>query len=416
MWLGSPEKGTAHFNFILFTGLVLFSALGKRTIEHYERRTFTQLLHEKRMRFQTEFQLEMIGRPRVQRDVEATSDTTTVIFDTTGTIQPQLANKLEEIAVVGRTEQWLIDSTELRISEDCILGAGGFGIVVGGLFCAKPVAVKISKEMDTLISGRKIVDISNEVRVLRRVRHPNIVLFHGAYVDPQQCDFALVLERVTSCLLSRYILEHKLDEHSSTSSDSMTENRLRQLSSGICQALIYLHSRKPAIVHGDLKPENIAVETSDLGPHPKLLDFGLSRILGSGARPRGRTLTWAAPEILLRPDDPAETSSDVFAYGCILYFILTGTAPREGQTRHQIMRSARQEATMALQWPFDHPCVEECRHLIFQCIQPKALARLSIHEVFEQLVLIVSPTGHLLSLGERPSAFWVVAPGREGEH
>jgi len=276
--------------------------------------------------------------------------------------------------------------------------------VVGGFFCEKPVAVKISKHSNRSTIAKSFIDIGNEVRVLRRARHPNIVLFYGAYVDEQQGDLALVMEKITGCLLSVFILGLKHDVNVLSSCTSLTTNQFWQLSSNICHALIYLHSRKPSIVHSDLKPSNIAVEASKAGLRPKLLDFGLSRILSNGTKMIGRTVFWASPEVLRRPDDLAQTSSDVFAFGCILYFMLTSRAPREGQTEKQVFKSARKGKVLRLRWPLDDQRAEVCRPIVAQCVDFDCNARSSINDAFTRLGQVLFPSERHVNLGEHPSS------------
>ena len=88
----------------------------------------------------------------------------------------------------------------------------------------------------------------------------------------------------------------------------------------ICSALAYLESEK--IIHHDLKPANIFI----YGDQIKIGDFGLSKTLQSKKyittkNGRGGTASYMAPEIL--KDEPYNTSSDLFALGCILYELCT---------------------------------------------------------------------------------------------
>merc|ERR1712007_330308 len=69
----------------------------------------------------------------------------------------------------------------------------------------------------------------------------------------------------------------------------------------ICAAVNYLHHSTPAIVHGDLTPANVLIETLTL--RPKLIDFGLSRRYGKEERMTGGTKGWMAPEILAGQKD-----------------------------------------------------------------------------------------------------------------
>eukprot|EP00974_Lingulodinium_polyedra_P113246 10962139-Lingulodinium_polyedra.AAC.1 len=67
---------------------------------------------------------------------------------------------------------------------------------------------------------------------------------------------------------------------------------------------MYLHSQCPRIVHGDLKGANVLVTGSGEGVCPKLLDFGLARVLTRNARPLGGALDWIAPEVFRRGSPP----------------------------------------------------------------------------------------------------------------
>jgi len=95
----------------------------------------------------------------------------------------------------------------------------------------------------------------------------------------------------------------------------------------VASALRYLHSRTPKVVHGDLKSGNIFVESCRELPIAKLLDFGLSRLLTRNAKPLGGTLVWMAPEVVARKKGSVDTPSDVFSFGCVMLFCLTGLKP-----------------------------------------------------------------------------------------
>ena len=71
-----------------------------------------------------------------------------------------------------------------------------------------------------------------------------------------------------------------------------------QIMEGVTQAIAYLHARQPAIIHADLKPSNIMVQAYESGPHVKLLDFGLSRVISHAAKIDGGTQGFMAPEVV----------------------------------------------------------------------------------------------------------------------
>lgn len=159
-----------------------------------------------------------------------------------------------------------------------------------------PVAVKLVR--DQPVEDNVSSSLANELRVLRHIRHPNVVLFHGACVDLGNGVLALVLERVGGVTLGDCILPPK--------SPSRADRHAVILD--VCCALRYLHSLTPAVAHGDLKPSNIMVEERPWGPRAKLLDSGLSRVMTCHARPLGGAYAWMAPEVLREACAPAASA------------------------------------------------------------------------------------------------------------
>jgi len=182
---------------------------------------------------------------------------------------------LSEVASLGKRERWLLKSKDLKpVAKEEVLGVGGFGVVRKYLFRGSPVAVKTPRVRSTSTAdcARALRSLLNELRVLRQVRHPNIVLFHGMVMYSEASDatiLALVFELIQGIPLNTYL------------SSNVSDVARHKLMLGACCALRYLHSNDPLICHGDIKDVNILVESWSGGPRARLLDFGLAHVFAA---------------------------------------------------------------------------------------------------------------------------------------
>lgn len=343
-YLGSAEPPEMiKRNIFMLVGLVISAWLGKRKTELQERRAFCMLIAEKVLQCETEFRLSNIeANTETDTDVDATSMPTIThtgehFSGLTGDI---LQRKLSRIVDVGKREHWLLDEDALQILPQHVLGSGSFGTVVRGLLCGSPVAVKVPFHNRSEHTVQYLAELANEVRVLRHVRHNNIVLFHGACIDPSRQAFALVIELVDGVRLDVYINNH--------APPALARYSILQ---DICCALRYMHERSPSIVHGDLKATNVMTEQiTSPRPRAKLLDFGLSTILTRNDPRLGGTIAWMAPELLLARNVHPNASADVFSFGRLIYVVMTGRQPLAGLSRRRIIASARKVRLPSLAW------------------------------------------------------------------
>ncbi|XP_036392257.1 serine/threonine-protein kinase DCLK1b isoform X2 [Megalops cyprinoides] len=162
--------------------------------------------------------------------------------------------------------------------------------------------------------------IQNEVSILRRVKHPNIVLLIEE-MDTYN-ELYLVMELVKGGDLFDAI----------TSTNKYTERDASGMLYNLASAIKYLHSLN--IVHRDIKPENLLVyEHQDGSKSLKLGDFGLATLVDGPLYTVCGTPTYVAPEII------AETGYglkvDIWAAGVITYILLCGFPPFRGSSDDQ---------------------------------------------------------------------------------
>ncbi|OBS78452.1 hypothetical protein A6R68_19166 [Neotoma lepida] len=154
--------------------------------------------------------------------------------------------------------------------------------------------------------------VENEIAVLRRISHPNIVALEDVHESPSH--LYLAMELVTGGELFDRIMER----------GSYTEKDASHLVGQVLGAVSYLHSL--GIVHRDLKPENLLYATPFEDSKIMVSDFGLSKIqagnmLGTACGTPG----YVAPELL--EQKPYGKAVDVWALGVISYILLCGYPP-----------------------------------------------------------------------------------------
>ena len=231
-----------------------------------------------------------------------------------------------EVAVAEAAEQLSaeVDGDALPIGKRIgaysivgLIGKGGMGAVYRAVRDGEfrmEVALKLLKrgtDTDSALSHFR-----KERQILAGLQHPNVArLLDGGATDDGLPYFAM-----------EYVDGRPLLEYAAP----LSIRRRLELFRSVCAAVQYAHQN--LIVHRDLKPGNILV-TAEVAP--KLLDFGIAKLLDPGSDSRDLTLTVAGAR-LMTPDyaspeqirgEPVTTATDVYSLGVILYELLTGERP-----------------------------------------------------------------------------------------
>ncbi|WOG91140.1 hypothetical protein DCAR_0310388 [Daucus carota subsp. sativus] len=194
------------------------------------------------------------------------------------------------------------------------IGSGSFGTVHRADWNGSDVAVKILMEQD--FHAERFKEFLREVAIMRRLRHPNIVLFMGAVTQPP--NLSIVTEYLSRGSLYRLL-------HKSGAKETLDERRRLSMAYDVAKGMNYLHRRNPPIVHRDLKSPNLLVDKKYT---VKVCDFGLSRLKANtylSSKSAAGTPEWMAPEVLR--DEPSNEKSDVYSFGVILWELATLQQP-----------------------------------------------------------------------------------------
>ncbi|OMJ89773.1 hypothetical protein SteCoe_8043 [Stentor coeruleus] len=159
----------------------------------------------------------------------------------------------------------------------------------------------------------------NEFEILKQTDHPNIVKIFEYYED--RTYFHLVMEYISGGKLLDYLAKTK------TFSESTAAHFIQQ----ILSALVYCHEK--GIIHGDLEPDNILLDSFTDKSIVKIVGFGNSVLKGNGTvfNSQSHSVQFTAPEVL-KNENFCE-KCDIWSCGTILYLLLSGKTPFPGRTQ-----------------------------------------------------------------------------------
>ena len=197
-----------------------------------------------------------------------------------------------------------------------VLGKGSFGTTYEcGLRSCKVVCVKII-ELGDVVDPTELAGLRQEITLMQRFNHPNIVQYYGATEDKAAKTINIFMEFVTGGALNNYAKKFP----------KIPYDTVRDWARQMVLGIKYLHDNK--VVHRDIKGANILVTNDGV---LKLADFGCSKSIDQtvsktrGCQTMVGTPYWMAPEVL--KCEPYGTKSDIWSIGCTIVEVTIGKAP-----------------------------------------------------------------------------------------
>ena len=216
-----------------------------------------------------------------------------------------------------------------RYRIERVLGSGGFGHVYLAIDLMTSQQYAVKEYLVTGSSGQE--QLQHEAHVLSQLHHPNLPAFQDAFI-----------ERGRYYVVLNYIEGQDLTDLLRIVRQRNDVIPIRQMLSwllAICDAVMFLHSQRPAVIHRDIKPDNIRITSNGTAI---LVDLGNAKAAADGARTlffiRHQGTPGYAPPEQYPGGTGTDARSDVYALGGTLYFALTASEPPSVSTRNQALQ------------------------------------------------------------------------------
>jgi tRNA A-37 threonylcarbamoyl transferase component Bud32 len=189
------------------------------------------------------------------------------------------------------------------------LSQGGFSIIEKGLYRGTPVAIKHFFDPSRLSEVRE--EFLNEVRMLNKLRHANIITLMGYHLPSNGSDNFLIFEFLPKGNLyeTLHVKRSKIDK--------------KAFLIKLAEVMNYIHLSN--VCHRDLKSLNIMITGDGM---PKLIDFGLAKHfedLNRGSNKYAATAAYSAPELFIQKEITFKV--DVYAFGVLMWEVLSEDVP-----------------------------------------------------------------------------------------
>ncbi|WOK94658.1 serine/threonine-protein kinase STY46 [Canna indica] len=260
------------------------------------------------------------------------------------------------------TDVWEIDFRQLKFGSK--VASGSYGDLYRGTYHSQDVAIKVLKPERVNVDMQR--EFAQEVYIMRKVRHKNVVQFIGACTRPPS--LCIVTEFMQGGSVYDFLHKHK---------GTFKLPALLRVAIDVSKGMNYLHQNN--IIHRDLKAANLLMDENEV---VKVADFGVARVKAESGVMTAETGTyrWMAPEVI--EHKPYDHKADVFSFGIVLWELLTAKLPYEYLTPLQAAVGVVQKGLRPTIPKNTHPKITE---LLEKCWQQDPANRPDFSEILEIL-------------------------------
>ncbi|MCD7463304.1 Serine/threonine-protein kinase sty46 [Datura stramonium] len=266
---------------------------------------------------------------------------------------------------------WEIEHRLLKFEYK--IASGSYGDLYKGTYCSQEVAIKILKS--ERLNAELQTEFAQEVYIMRKVRHKNVVQFIGACTRPPNL-----------CIVTEYMSGGSVYDYLHKQRGSFKLPTLLKVAIDVSKGMNYLHQNN--IIHRDLKAANLLMDENEV---IKVADFGVARVKAQTGVMTAETGTyrWMAPEVI--EHKPYDHKADVFSFGIVLWELLTGKLPYEYLTPLQAAIGVVQKG---LRPTIPKHTPPKLAQLLETCWQQDPTSRPDFSEIVDILQQIAKEVGH----------------------
>ncbi|XP_076955319.1 serine/threonine-protein kinase STY46-like [Bidens hawaiensis] len=274
-------------------------------------------------------------------------------------------NNFQEIVQlpVDGADVWEIDVKLLKFEYR--IGGGSYSDLYKGTFCTQDVAIKALK--DEYLCENVQREFAQEVYIMRKIRHKNVVQFIGACTRPPNL-----------CIVTEFMAGGSLYDFLHNQRGHVDVPTIIKIAIHISKGMNYLHENN--IIHRDLKSANLLMDENGI---VKVSDFGVARVQNKSGIMTAETGTyrWMAPEVI--EHRPYSHKADVFSFGIVVWELLTKKLPYANLTPLQAAIGVVQKGLRPIIPKNTHPGIVG---LLERCWQQDPSSRPEFSEIITALL------------------------------